>query len=117
VSPSDRLARELAQLPPSDKAELARLLAARAETESRELTVEEAREAIRAADIPPAWHKTVLVDIGRIRHAAKELILAGWQPERIATALAEAALEFETDGRLVGYALAAGIADGLRLRA
>jgi hypothetical protein len=111
----DVLESALAQMPPAEIEELAHLLHERATRERRRLTTDEARAAISTATLSPAWEKSILRDVGQIRCAAKELLLAGWRSEQIATALATAGLELEGDGGLVALSIAAGIADAQRL--
>ena len=117
MGPSRRLVRELDALSPEHKNELAHSLREAAARDRRRLTLAEAREAIRAANVSPAWQGSILVDVGRIRRASTELVaFGGWRPEAMAVALADAALEFEADPRIVANAIARGIADGLALR-
>lgn len=105
----------LRDLAPGEKDELAYLLVKRAKRERRRLTVDEAREAIRTADLSLAWRRSVLADVGRIRAAGKQLRLDGWLPEQFAAALAEAGLEVEKDGAIVANAISGGIKDAARL--
>jgi hypothetical protein len=51
-----------------------------------------------------------------LRAAAKELVLDGWEPEQIATALATVGLEdVFPEGRVIAHAIAAGFKDARRL--
>jgi hypothetical protein len=103
-------------MPAAEIDELAHLLHERAARERRQLTTDEARAAISAAKLSPAWQKSILRDMGQIRCAAKELMLdGGWRAEQIALALAAAGLEIEADGGLVALLIAGGISDARRL--
>jgi hypothetical protein len=106
---------QLAEMPAAEIDELAHLLHERATRERRELTTDEAWEAISRVCLSSGWEKSILPDIGRLVGAAKQLSLDGWRPEQIATALVTAGLEVERDGRIVAYAISRGIADARRL--
>ncbi len=108
---------DLDQLEPAEAYELGRLLQERAARQLRKVTVEEIRSLVREVHVSTTWEESILVEVGRIRTAAKQLTLDGYRPEQFAVALAQVGLEDAfPDGGVIANAIAAGIKDGRRFR-
>jgi hypothetical protein len=96
---------------------LGHLLLERAERRRQRLSVDEARAAVAGAELSGWWRRSVLIDVGRVRRASTELVLAGWAPEQIVDALVEVGLtDCFPDGPTIAAAIAHGIADARRLQ-
>jgi hypothetical protein len=107
---------DLSKLTPAQIDELGYLLRERAARQRKKLSVEEARAAVQGAKLSDAWLQSRLVDVGRIRAAAKELRLAGLLPEQFAESLAQVGLEDAFPNvQIIANAIAAGISDAVRL--
>jgi hypothetical protein len=108
---------DLEHLEPSQAWELGRLLQERASRQLRKLTVDEVRSIVQQVQVSDAWASSDLVEIGRIRAAAKELVLDGHRPAQFAEALAQVGLDDAfPDGMTIALAISEGIKDGLRLK-
>jgi hypothetical protein len=107
---------DLDVLSPGELDELAWLLRDEAARGRRRLPVEEAWAAFHAAPLTPAWERSQLADVGRVRAAARWLIIGGWRPEQIIDAMLAVAIHVSPDKGVAEEAVAAGVVDGNRVR-
>ena len=96
-------------------AHLGAAFTARAAERRRMLTEDECRTAIKSAPLTPAWQRSQLSDIGRVRIACCLLVAEHrLHPERFAELMTSVAEEIISLGHEVAVeAVGAGIADGM----
>jgi hypothetical protein len=80
------------------------------------LTEDEARAVVASAPVSPAWERSQLGDVGRVRTATRLMIERGWHPEQIVSAMTAAAKQVIAHSDIASEAVAAGIADGMATR-
>ena len=108
---------DLDALSPEDAEHLGHLLLERAARQRRKLGVEEVRKFVQSARLSSTWQASTLVEIGRIRAAAKDLVSAGLRPEQFAESLARIGLDDAfPDGETIAMAIAEGVKDARRLK-
>jgi hypothetical protein len=75
-------------------------------------------EALQAIGEAPDWDRpsTRFPEVGRVRSAARGLVIRRWHPEQIMPALTKVAIEVIGDRSVTVEAVSAGLADGTASR-
>lgn len=110
------LSARLAHLRPEDADHLISILRDRAARRRLRLSVQDVRVVYENVLLSPAWLRSRVVCLGRVRATAKDLVLAGWWPEQFAESLAEIGLEGFPNGGTVALAISEGVGDADWLR-
>jgi uncharacterized membrane-anchored protein len=80
------------------------------------LTKDEARAAVLTAPLSPAWERSQLSDVGRVRTAARLLVQRGYHPEQVVDSMTTVAFEEVGHRGIAEEAVASGLADGMAAR-
>jgi hypothetical protein len=98
-------------------AQLGAVLTARAAERRRVISDDEARAAFDAASLTPAWSRSRLADIGRLRIATHNLVTFRRQhPEQVERPLTELGFGLGMHPAIAREAVAHGVADALAER-